>query len=532
MLATLIKKQISEIFRSYLYDQKKNKKRSKSAIVMYFVMFALLMVGVLGGIFGFLSFKICRPLYDAGMGWLYFTLMGLLSVFLGAFGSVFNTFSGLYLSKDNDFLLSLPIPVNYILISRLMSVYIMGLMYSATVIIPAAIVYWVSVPFSIAAVVGSVILTVLISVIVMILSCVLGWVVAKISLKLKNKSFVTVAAALLFIGVYYFFYFKAQSLIQDLVANAVIYGTKIKGAAYPIYLFGRIGEGEPVAIIIFTVAVAVIFALMWIVLSKSFIGIATSTGKTEKKIYKRTVTRQKSTDASLLSKEFARFTSSPNYMLNCGLGILFMIAIGVALLIKGGYIAELLGDVFSEQKGIISIFLCTVLIMVSSMNDTAAPSVSLEGKNLWLVQSLPVKPWQVLRAKLNMQIILSSVPAVFALICAAFTLNIRPAEMIMSAVFTLLNVVMTALFGLTIGLKMPNLTWSNEIVPIKQSASVAISLIAGWVFSVAFIVIYFILGYRMRTVNYIGIFAMAEAIISALLFLWLKRVGTREFSEL
>ena len=40
------------------------------------------------------------------------------------------------------------------------------------------------------------------------------------------------------------------------------------------------------------------------------------------------------------------------------------------------------------------------------MNDMTAPSVSLEGKSLWLMQSLPVTPWQVLRAKLTMQLLL------------------------------------------------------------------------------------------------------------------------------
>ena len=76
------------------------------------MLFALLMVGVLGGMFTLLS---CGPLLRrwsaAGMGWLYFALMALLAMLLGAFGSVFNTYSGLYLSKDNDLLLSMPIPV-------------------------------------------------------------------------------------------------------------------------------------------------------------------------------------------------------------------------------------------------------------------------------------------------------------------------------------------------------------------------------------------------------------------------------------
>ena len=66
---------------------------------------------------------------SVGMDWLYFTLMGLMAIFLGAFGSVFNTYSSLYIAKDNDFLLSMPIPVKIIMGSRLMSVYLIGLMY-------------------------------------------------------------------------------------------------------------------------------------------------------------------------------------------------------------------------------------------------------------------------------------------------------------------------------------------------------------------------------------------------------------------
>ena len=74
--------------------------------------------------------------------------MGLLAVLLGAFGSVFNTYSGLYLAKDNDLLLSLPIPVRTVIASRLLGVYLMGLMYSAVVSVPAVIVYWIVGGFS------------------------------------------------------------------------------------------------------------------------------------------------------------------------------------------------------------------------------------------------------------------------------------------------------------------------------------------------------------------------------------------------
>ena len=100
-----------EIFQVYFYDAKKNKARSKTSTAMYFALFFLLVFGLLGGIFTFLAAKLCMPLIHAGMDWMYFALMGLIAVLLGAFGSVFNTYAGLYLPKGNELLLSMPIPV-------------------------------------------------------------------------------------------------------------------------------------------------------------------------------------------------------------------------------------------------------------------------------------------------------------------------------------------------------------------------------------------------------------------------------------
>lgn len=228
------------------------------------------------------------------MGWMYFCLMGLLAILLGAFGSVFNTYSGLYLSKDNDLLLSMPIPVRSIMVSRLLGVYLMGLMYSAVVILPAIIVYWVTAPLTPSIVIGSLLFVLLISVLVLILSCVLGWVVAKISLKLKHKSFMTALIALVCLGAYYFFYFKAQAILQDLVANALLYGIHVKSAAYPLYLFGRYAEGDWTAIAVFTLATAALFALLWYVLSRSFLGIVTATGKAVRRVYREKAVQRQS----------------------------------------------------------------------------------------------------------------------------------------------------------------------------------------------------------------------------------------------
>ena len=531
MVKTLLKKQIGEIFRSYFYDAKKNKPRSKASTILFILFFVFLMVGILGGMFALLSYVICGAFVSVEMGWMYFCIMGLLAILLGAFGSVFNTYSGLYLSKDNDLLLSMPIPVRSIMVSRLLGVYLMGLMYSAVVILPAVIVYWLTAPLTPAVIIGSLLFVLLLSVIVLILSCVLGWVVAKISLKLKNKSIMAALIALVALGAYYFFYFKAQSMIEDLVTNALVYGMKVKGAAYSLYLFGRYAEGDWVAIAVFTAAVAVLFALLWYVLSRSFLGIVTSTGKTARREYKEKTVQRQSVSRALLGKELGRFLSSANYMLNCGLGTLLLPVGGIALLVKGSMAAELLDELLA-RPGCTSLLLCTGICMVAAMNDMAAPSVSLEGRNLWLAQSMPIPPWQVLQAKLSVQLLLTGIPALFCCVCLQIVCPASPVERVLLMLVPLLYVLLSALFGLFLGVKMPNLTWTNELVPIKQSASVMIALLGGWAYGVALAGLYLAFAWRLGLTLYLALFALVTAVGCVVLYRWLKTRGAELFASL
>ena len=532
MLKVLVKKQLSEVFKGYFYDAKKNRMRSKGAIVCWFVFFVLIMVGMLGGIFTALSLSMCGGLTQAGMGWLYFLLMGGVSIFLGAFGSVFNTYSGLYLAKDNDLLLSLPIPVRTIMAARLINVYLLGAMYAATVLIPALIVYWVVAGATAARVVCGVVLLATVTFIVLLLSCALGWVVAKISLRLKNKSFVTVLVSLLFIGGYYFFYFKANDLIRDIIANAQIYGARIRGAAYGLYLFGRIGEGDRAAAAIYAAVVAALCAGVWAVMSRSFLSIATATGGVSRVSYVEKPARQKTVFGALLGKELARFASSPNYMLNCGLGVLLIPACGVLLLIKGAEICEALNRALAGRPGSAAVLVCTALCLASSMNDMAAPAVSLEGRSLWIPQSLPVTPRLALRAKLALQLLLTGLPMAFAAVCAAIVVPAAPAAKALLCATPMIYAAFSAAFNTTIGVRMPLLRWTSELAPIKQSGAVSIAMFGSWGFCVVLAGLYLLIGYRLGPALYLALAAALFAAAALLLLRWLDTKGSRVFAEL
>ena len=532
MLKVLLKKQMAEVFRSYFYNRKTNKARSKANSIVLFILFGFLMVGVLGGTFTFIALGVCLGLTPVGMGWLYFAMMSGIAVTLGTFGSVFNTYSGLYLPKDNDLLLSMPIPVRLIIISRLVNVYLLGTMYAGVVFIPTLIVYWLIAGATVQNVICGIILFLIVTAIVLILSCVLGWVVAKISLKLKNKSFITVLISLVFIGGYYVVYFKAQEWIKALIANAVVYSENIKNSAYVLFLFGRVGEGDLLATGIFLLATAILLFVTLFVLSRGFLKLATSSGSTKKVRYTEKTAKQKSVFGAVLSKEFARFTSSPNYMLNCGLGVLLLPALGVFLLIKGAELLEIVSTSLAFIPSCGGLLLCAALMLMSTMTDTAAPSVSLEGKSVWIPQSLPIEPKTVLMAKTAMQLLLTEIPMLFAAVCGAVVVQAFVLEKILICAVPLLFALFMALFNTFLGVKNPIMEWTTEIIPIKQSGSVAIALFGGWGFVVVFAAPYLLLGQLTGLTLYLVIWAVILSDLSVLLYRWLVTKGAMAFSRL
>lgn len=540
MFGLLLKKQLTEIFRGYFYDVKKNKKRSVVSTIGFLLLYLFLMVGVVGGMFTYLSITLCKPMYQVGMSWLYFIIMGLIAIALGTFGSVFSTFQQLYLSKDNDLLLSMPIPIRSILSARLAGVYLLGLMYSVAVILPTVIVYFIVADVTPSVIVGAVLLILLISLLVLILSCALGWCVAKVSLKMKNKSFITVILSLAFIVLYYFVYYKAQEVLNDLLKNLVVYGTEVKDKANILYLFGRIGEGYIPAMIGFSVAILAITIVVFVVISKSFIKIATSQGTVTKVKYKEKKIKEKSPFKALLGKEMKKFTSNANYMLNCGFGSIFVILFGGLILIKKELIFEII-DGFVQTTSSMDITVCegdiviifiTVICALIALNDMVVPSVSLEGKSIWILQSLPVKPWNILKAKICVQLIITGIPMIFCQICMLLIMRASVIELILAMLIPIAFLVFITLFGMYLGIKRPNLTWTNEITPIKQSLSVAIAMFGGMAVPVVMCAIYLVIAKPIGSVVYMCLVLALMLAGSGIFYMWLKKKGSELFAKL
>lgn len=530
MTAALFKKQLMEVFAWLIQDKKTGKKRTGKGLLSFIILYVLIF-GFLGFFFYKLADMMCAPLLAAGLGWLYMALMGMIGVMLGVFGSVFNTYTTLYRAKDNDFLLAMPIPPGRILMARLSGVYAVGLMYELIVMIPSVIVYFINADVNILGIIFTLLIPFVMSVFVLTLSCILGWVVAWVSSKLKNQKIITVIISLAFIAGYYYFYANAYTMLEKLLANPDAVSETVKGFLYPLYHMGLAAEGRVLSMLIFTAIMALLFGAVYLVLSRSFLKLATVNKGSSKAKYVEKTAKAASPNRALLGKEFRRFLGSPNYMLNCGLGIVFMLISAVVLIIKRDAVTEAL-FMFKGYEEIAALIAAAGICIMSTMNNITAPSVSLEGKNIWLSQVLPVSGWQVLSAKMNMHLILTLIPVAVVTVCAELVIKPSPVFAVLIFVVAMLFVIMMSALGLMLNLKMPNLNWTSEVVPIKQSASVMITLFGGWVIVLLLAAVYYFTMKWITPVAYLLCAAVLFLAVSIALIAWLKTKGAEIFESL
>lgn len=530
MLKALLKKQLAEFFSGLLgRGDKKNSGKKGSKTLMIFVF------GFVGISFFFMFFStafMMSTLIEYGNADVYFSVFGVIASMLGIFGSVFLTYNTVYEAKDNDLLLSMPIPSWMILFSRVSGLYLTTFMYEALVLIPAVCVYFIVAPFNVLSVVFLLLSLFLLPLFAVSIACVLGWVIAFFASKIRNKSIITVVASLVFFFVYYFFTIQLNNFISLITENAEEVGNIIKRYLFPIYMMGKGCTGEPIAFLAFVLIVLSLFALIYKALSVSFLKLATAKRGMKKVKYKEKHIKKKPAKMAFLKKELLYFKNTPAYMLNSGLGAVMLLIVAVLLLLRREYISGLLTTVAYVSPDSLPVLIGLSLCFVASTNNITSASISLEAKNLWFVKSVPVDIKDVFFGKLMLHILVTGIPLLVADIIVFSAFKVDVLIFIFSVVFTEVFMVVCAVTGLVANLLFPKTDWVNETVPIKQSLASFIGMIFGMFYTMLIIVMWFLIGNYIPTAVFLTIILLLSSVILAVEIYWLNKKGVQKFMDI
>lgn len=478
MTKILLRKQFRELL--YLLSGGRNGKRrsAKGTIILFIVIGVVCMASMFAA-----SFGIAHMLFPQDLHGLYFITLALLGTLLATIGSVFTTYSFLYKAKDNDILFSMPIPPRSILVSRIIVVFSISFGWLMVVWLPAMVVYWIFCGFEILQILCSLLDGVMLALFVTTLSALLGFLVAFIASRIHSKNIAITISSLLGIGVYYFGYTKLQQGIRSLAETGQIWMDKIHGSAYVIYAFGVGACGDIGLFLLPFAIVLLLFGLLVLLLSRTFISVATTNIGEKKHIYKEKKISAKSVSGALLSKELRRFFKTPVYFLNCGLGI-FILPVVMVVFFLNPEIREIVTELSKMGIAGLGSFIVVMITFIPSLilstNAISAPSISLEGSNLWILQTSPLDPREILRAKVKLAFLINGPFGILCTIVLGIFFRFYPLEVLASVLFAGLFLLFGAYLGVILNLQKPVLDWPNETYPVKQSLSVLFTMLISW----------------------------------------------------
>lgn len=533
-IISLLKAVMSQDMNLFRYKFKK--KSSKIANILFPIFLAIF---VMAGI-GTYAVMFAYELAPLKLTHVILTMYIIFTVVITMIEGIYKTQGILFDSKDSDLLFSLPIKKSTIFFARIFKLLVFQYLYNLLFMLPAFAVYVYFEKPGISFYLISIIMTFLIPIIPTIISALLGSIIKAISVKFKSQKLIQVLfTTIVFIGIF-FLSFKLKDIISSVVQNAMSINNTLTNIYYPAKLYIQLIQDFKIQDFLMLLTINIIPAILFIyiasinyfkVISKSK---ETSNSKKRKKNTRNIKTKSKI--QSLVFKELKRYFSSTVYIFNTAFGIILMLVITITLCVNlDGTInavleGEDIGLTMEQIKSYIPKIYFQIVIYTACMTSITSSSISLEGKSLYILKTIPVETRKIFKAKIITSNIIT-MPIMFIseiIFFIAFKPEIKDIIFILFA--TIIMPTLTAIIGLLVNLKHPKLNASSDTEVVKQSASSGISVLIGMVLGMLSIVTAIIF-YNSIELCYI-IELIILTVITIVLWAILKKYGQKKFMQI
>ncbi|MGI5900442.1 MAG: hypothetical protein ACOX8S_11090 [Christensenellales bacterium] len=407
------------------------------------------------------------------------------------FASVFRAGNALFSFREYDLLMCLPVPTWKVSASRMLLLYMFDFFFAAILLLPAGALH--AAFASPSAAFYPLFLPTLFAVpmLPLALSAAVGTGLMALLRRFKRKNFLTMIVSIAGLALVMALSFRSQELLMDFSSIGQQIFDSVTRAYPPVQIYNRAVIGSSLLDFILFMAVSLgAMLLISLIAAKNIARLHEAFAVSgEMSRYKGRKGKVSSPFMALYRKEMRRFFSSNVLMMNAGIGVLLYTMAAVAMLIFGkNSVLETMGFAMFSDNPMLYGFMPAVICFFVIMTFPSAAMVSLEGKSISLLKSLPVNPVVILWSKACVSLTLT-VPAVIingAIVSAVFGAPIVYAAFII--IIPLLMAVATAAIGVLVNLKFPSLNWSSEVTVVKQSASTMVMTLLGFLLTAATLV--------------------------------------------
>ena len=498
----------------YCRDKKKQKKIIGGYIgvgILYLMLMAYCIAVCIG--FGEYGFIKAAP----GMCAMVISMLALVFTFFKTNGYLFNF-------KEYDMLMSLPFKPATVASCKFLYMYLKSLPWYVSIAVPMMVGYGIYAEPEIYIYPVWLIMALFLPLIPMLVSTFIGFLIAKVSSGFRKKNIIQTVLTFVFV----IFCFAIRFFMEDIFRNGKV-GTTMESLAeatdntasfyLPVGWFSDAVNDKNVIEALLLVGVSsILFAGLFYIVGGSYRKINSNMkSHAASKSFKMTGQKKTHILNAIAFKEWKRMTGSSLYMTNGAMGDVMAIIMGIAALILGhDKLSELVVKILPDGVSALQPAIPFIVYFFVGMFSTTVASPSLEGKNYWIVQSLPIEKRKLYQGKMLFNMYLTVPIMEFVVLALCIVTRTPVINTILYLIFGFLLCCFSTAWGCVCGLKHMKLEWENEIEVIKQGAGTVIYLLpnmfAGMILMVLSVFIGMNIDHNILTLIYILIIGLLASL--------------------
>lgn len=374
--------------------------------------------------------------------------------------------------RDYDMVMSMPVNTVSIVASRVTMLYLTNLLIGFVAMIPSSIIYIKTIHPSYSNyffLLGALLFT---PIIPMILSLSLGILIIAVSSHSKHTNVFSLVLSTIAVLMIVFASAKTQTMDTSQIANLGIAMVKMINRFYPpATLFSNAFLNNDWLSFCIFIASSVLLVIAFISIVSYFYKTLNTTvfSHHASKNYKWVDLKESSQFMAFYKRELNRLTSCTIYALNSCIGIILLLVISIMAAFFMPAVLEIQLEVLGILK-VVKTVLPMMLAIFVSMTSTTAASLSLEGKNCWIMCSVPTNTRTIFNSKIavNLTVILPILWISVTLLRIEFPLSLE--QTLFAYITPTIYAFFISVLGMFLNIKFPKYDWTSEYYAVKGGA--------------------------------------------------------------
>ncbi len=508
-------------------DDKKKKSRIIGNVIGLFILFAMLMAFCISMSIGYgkIGISYAIPVLSA------LVISGMAFVL-----TLFKTNGYLFAFREYDMLMSLPFKAKTVAGCKFLSMYIDSIPWFMSISIAMMIGYGIYESAAIWVYPLWIVLSIVLPIIPMLIASFIGFIIARISAGFKKTNIVQVILTIIFI----LFIFSLRFIIEDLIRNNKVEATLYKAsqitddiAGYYLpakWFVSAVRDGNLLSILLLVVVSVILFVLLFSIVGRSYIRINSALkSHASSKKYKMTSQKSRSVISAIAFKEYRRMIGSPNYLINAGMGIILSLIVSLIFLILGmDWVIDKVMKGAPLDAASLTPAIPFIVFLFTGMIATTAWTPSLEGKNIWIIRSLPLEMKKVYQGKMLFNVLLFAPTTAVSIILMCISARASILDSVLYVILGISLVAYSTCWGCVCGIKHMTFDWENDVDVIKKGTATLIYMLPNMIVVMGLIALSVFLGMRMSHVLLSLIMIVIALVLALLSYVRVMKLAKKE----